>query len=774
MKTTLRVLFLFIWVNIYSQVQIPEDVKPPSWSSQIAEEVTIKAYSLPAINLKALTDEDEINDNDKSKPWRFGVEQYVDHDITQKGKWTTLENGDRIWRMSYKSEGAYTLNFVFDRFKLPIGAKLYVYSDDKTDLLRPFTHHNNNAEEVLGTWTVNGNKAWLEYYEPANATGDLKLTLGSVVHGYRTAESFQQKALGDSGDCNHDVDCDITPAGADPFGVNALKENVKTSAGMLLTGNTSFCSGALVNNTNNDGTPYFLTANHCGGGEGTWSFRFNWRSPNPSCGTTANSSNGSFDQTVSGAILRASSSESDMELVEITDPTFFNTNNNLVWAGWNRSTTATPALNFGVHHPSGDIQKVCRDDQGATRQTTDFNGNPTAQMWRIADWDLGVTEGGSSGSPLFNEAGKVIGMLSAGSAACAGTNDNGGFDIYGRFGVGWDFGNSASSRLQDWLDPAGTNPEEIDQFPPLETFDYDARVSLGSSVDPEICNEDFAPEISIINSGQITLTSATVTYSLDGAPVTTINWTGSLANNESAVEVIPPYSNLSPGAHAFVVTISDPNGNTDQNTGNDVFTYNFNVSPLYATATVIFNVTTDDFATETTWELVNSGGTVVDSGPATAYSDFTTYQETIAIPTFDECYTFTIFDSYGDGICCAYGAGTYDLQDDTGTIIITGGEFGSEESIQFQVADPLSVDEAGLENALTIYPNPTSDILNIKLGNVQDAKFSITNLLGQSITSGVLNANDVNTLDLSSRASGVYFITINSGDSSLTKKIVKQ
>ncbi|MGH1388512.1 MAG: T9SS type A sorting domain-containing protein, partial [Kordia sp.] len=73
----------------------------------------------------------------------------------------------------------------------------------------------------------------------------------------------------------------------------------------------------------------------------------------------------------------------------------------LVWAGWNRSTTAVPSLNVGVHHPSGDIQKVCVDIQGASRTTTAFNGEANAEMWRIADWDLGVTEPGSSGSPLF-------------------------------------------------------------------------------------------------------------------------------------------------------------------------------------------------------------------------------------------------------------------------------------------------------------------------------------------------------------------------------------
>tara|TARA_Y100000815_G_scaffold180124_1_gene164103 strand:+ start:701 stop:2125 length:1425 start_codon:yes stop_codon:yes gene_type:complete len=474
MKFKLLFTFLFTCAFGFSQV-IPDEVKPPSWN--LEELPNVKPHKLASFNLKKLQEEDKINDKDKSKPWRFGHDIYVDHDFNEVGKWTTLDNGDRIWRMSYTSEGALTLNFMFDIFKIPEGAKLYVYNDEKTDLLRPFTHHNNNPEEVLGTWFVEGNKAWIEYYEPANAVGMAKLTVGSVVHGYRTAETYQ-KNLGDSGDCNHDVDCDITPT-SDPFEINTRKEEVKKAAGMLLTGGFSFCSGTLVNNTNNDGTPYFLTANHCGGGEGSWAFRFNWRSPNPSCGTTANSTNGAFNQTVSGAILRAASDESDMELVEITDPTFFNNNPDVVWAGWNRSTTQLPSVNFGVHHPSGDIQKTCRDDDGATRITTGFNGNGAAKMWRIADWDLGVTEGGSSGSGLFNENGHLIGMLSGGSAACAGINDNGGFDIYGRFGVAWDFGSSTSSRLKEWLDPSDSGVIELGIYPALETYDIDARVTAG-------------------------------------------------------------------------------------------------------------------------------------------------------------------------------------------------------------------------------------------------------------------------------------------------------
>lgn len=771
MKRLLLLSLLTFSVTLFAQ--IPIEIQPPSWKNTVQKSNQIKPFKLPAIDLVQLKKEDVINDTDKSKPWRFGKDQYVDHDINDVGVWETLSNGDKIWRMSYKSEGAYSLNFMFQRFKIPVGAKLYVYSNDRKDLLRPFTHHNNNPEEVLGTWLVEGNHAWLEYHQPANVKGEVKLTLGSVIHGYRTADSYQ-KALGDSGACNQDVDCDITPSGSDTYGIDTVKENVKKSAGMLVSGGNGFCSGALVNNTNNDGTPYFLTANHCGNSVGSWAFRFNWRSPNPSCSTTASSPNGSFDQTVSGAILRMNSDESDTELVEITDTSFFNGNPDVVFAGWNRSKTTVPVINFGIHHPSGDIQKVCREDDGAYRANVNFSPNPQTKMWYIDQWELGVTEPGSSGSPLFNELGQIIGVLSGGSAACSGTSNNGGFDYYGRFGVAWDFGSSASSRLQDWLDPAGTNPDTLDQFPALQTYAYDARVNLGNSVSSEICGEPFSPSITISNSGTETLTSATIEYNLDGTTTTTYNWTGSIAQGESDVITIPSYSNISSGSHTFTVSVSNPNGNTDENSANDNYVFNFTVSPAYNTATVIFNILTDDFAYETTWELTDSSGTLVESGPNTTYSDFTNYEEIITIPNSEECYTFTIFDSANDGICCGFGIGDYNLEDDMGNVIIAGADFGTSESVTFNVSAALSNDDFNLESLITVYPNPASSDLNIKLGEVDNASYSIINLLGQTIYNGKLNSNTINRVHIDNAAKGIYLLNVTSNNITHTQKFIKE
>ncbi|WP_179375658.1 T9SS type A sorting domain-containing protein [Winogradskyella wichelsiae] len=774
MKLKLLFTLLMAYCVGFAQ-QIPNDIKPPSWTTAKAKTKTTELvpFRLPSFDLEKLQKEDEINDKDKSIPWRFGHDIYVDHNFNDVGEWTTLDNGDRIWRMSYTSKGAYTLNFMFDVFQIPEGAKLYVYNNEKTDLLRPFTYHNNNAEEVLGTWLVEGDQAWIEYYQPANVAGEAKITVGSVIHGYRTADSFQ-KALGDSGNCNQDVDCDIAPA-SDPYNIDTVKDNVKKAVGMLVTNGSGFCSGTLVNNTNNDGTPYFLTANHCGGGEGSWAFRFNWRSPNPVCATTASSSNGSYDQTVSGATLRANSSQSDVELVEITDASFFANNPDVVWAGWNNSKTTTPNLNFGIHHPSGDIQKVSRDDDGATRTSTTFNGNSNAQMWQINDWDLGVTEGGSSGSGLFNETGHLIGMLSGGSAACSGTTDNGGFDIYGRFGVAWDYGSTSSTRVKDWLDPSNSGVEILDQYPALVTYDLDATVNAGSGNSSNICDEDFSPDVTLENAGLLTLTSADITYYLDDETSIIINWTGNLLAGESAIVAIPAYSNLAAGSHVFSISVSNPNGIQDDNTINDTFGYSFTVASAYTTSTLTLDILTDQYGDETSWELLDSSGATVSNGPLIDYDSSTGNQEIITITNFNECYTFTIYDEYGDGICCTYGSGSYSLTDENGNTIISGGEFGSSESVTFRIEDPLSINEFNLNNLISLYPNPTTNILNVDLTNLnEDVDYQIFNTLGQSIQKGNLDSNNSNVLNLSSYQSGMYFIKLSTASGSMTQKLIKK
>src|SRR5690606_10985800 len=122
------------------------------------------------------------------------------------------------------------------------------------------------------------------------------------------------------------------------------------SVAMMVVGGSGLCTGQLINNCAEDGTPYFLTANHClGGSTNNWVFRFNWESP--SCNQNQN---GPTNQSVTGATLKANSAGSDVALLQLnsTPPAGYN----VYYSGWDRSGTASTS-NVGIHHPSGDIKK---------------------------------------------------------------------------------------------------------------------------------------------------------------------------------------------------------------------------------------------------------------------------------------------------------------------------------------------------------------------------------------------------------------------------------
>ena len=458
----LRLLALISLFNF--GIAIAQITNEPPVSNKLFLKKAVPVIEMPSFDLKKLQDEDAINDR-QIKPYRFGHQFEVDLGIDNSGSWEKLPNGDRIWRVSILSKGAITLNFIFDHYNLAEGATVHLYDDHKKFVLGAYTSKMNNENNSLGTWIADGEKITIELYEPENVKGKSKLHIGQVVHGYRSVSNYQSylKSLNQSGPCNLDINCDV---GSD---FNGIKEKVKKGVALILNNGSDWCTGTLINNTRNDKAPYLLTANHCRGGEANWTFRFNWISTNTVCASTENSiDNGpsNYFQTTSGATVLAQNDKTDFELVEITgglDDAW-----DLEWVGWDR-TGGTPDFTVGIHHPSGDIMKVCRDNNAPEKTLINFE-NPQTEMWRIIGggsslgWDLGVTERGSSGSALFDPNGRIIGQLAGGFAACSGTDDNGTEDWYGRFDISWSFGNSDNTRLSNWLDPVNTGQLQLNML----------------------------------------------------------------------------------------------------------------------------------------------------------------------------------------------------------------------------------------------------------------------------------------------------------------------
>jgi lysyl endopeptidase len=420
--------------------------------------------------------------------------------------------------------------------------------------------------------------------------------------------------------------------------------------------------------------------------------------------------------------------------------------------------------------------KICRDDDSPSKEA-----NAGAQTWEILGgsgqgWELGVTEPGSSGSPLFDDQGRIIGQLYGGAAACSGTNDNNAFDYYGRLGVAWDTGSSATTRLEDWLDPQGSNPVVLNSFPALEILDLDAAVSVDI---PEVsCGETIiSPTISLTNFGLNDITTAVITWQIDNGTISTINFNGALSQNQTESFVLDPID-LTEGDYTFNVILVSVNGTEDQNESNNNIATDFSVggsSDQYATLQVVLELLTDDYAEETSWEFREVGGAVLYSDSYNEGSDDnTTFIETFNVE-LDNCYEFELFDSYGDGICCQYGEGEYSLSTSDGEVIFEGAEFTDSELTQMSIGGELSINDASLAS-ISLYPNPATSEITLSIGNTNDSSsYSLYNTFGQLLDQGVVSQNK-EVISVSGYTTGIYFIVVKNTVTSIesTLRFIKQ
>lgn len=436
-------LLICIWITGLAFAQVTNQGSPLSWS------LTQLSSPQPEILPTVVPGESFTNQIKDNQPYRFGQEIEVSFHPNTHGTWDDLGHG-KIWRLLVISPNAVSLNFIFSDFFIPEGGHLYIYNNDKTDLLGAYTSEQNRPEGLLGTWPVSGDQVWIEYYEPKSQAGKGQLHIQKVVHGFYqiTGDSLETRGYNDSSSCNYDVNCDIG------YDFSNQKEYLKRSVALFIVGG-SVCTGTLINNVENNQAPYFITANHCDDGNpGTWAFRFNWHRDNPICGTPGTSTNPSYHQTISGATKLMSNPKTDVMLLRIQGNLPYNWN--LYWAGWNRSSEEVSEFTVSIHHPSGDVMKICRDNEAPIKLDAPFNNHPEVSFWKIENWEYGLTENGSSGAALFDSHGRIIGQLAGGMSQCVNGSYNGLSDYYGRFDVSWDYGDTPETRLSDWLDPFNT------------------------------------------------------------------------------------------------------------------------------------------------------------------------------------------------------------------------------------------------------------------------------------------------------------------------------
>jgi lysyl endopeptidase len=525
----------------------------------------INFIEMPAFDLNQALADDSVN-NLKGRSYRFGYDHLVDYTLNNSGTWTQLESGDYMWTLGIRSAGAMGMSVSFANVHLPQGCKLYVMNSDHTEFHGAFDEtFASDDTRMMATEQLGGESIVIELFVPENLRNLVSLDLYRVTHAYRDMLDMA-RSFGQAGNCENNARC---PA-------YAAHDNQIRSVVCLVNGG-EFCSGALINNTCNDGKAFVLTANHCGTTPGGWTFRFNWEAPgcpNPGSSPSSNS--------ITGGTFRAAWDGSDFFLCEITAagaPATLATFN-VYYAGWDRNTTA--ATNpFGIHHPSGDIKKFSQSTGTATAISINFNTNPSTAMWQTPTWTDGVTEPGSSGSPLFNSSGQIIGQLGGGPSDCTCENNAGcGFDYYGRLSVSWAGNATNSTRLSNWLDPAAcaTGATTLNGYDPnTPSLTYDAQLQSITSPNGTLCTGPYTPVVVIKNNGTTTLTSMTINFQIDGGAATGVPWSGSLLSGASTNFNMTGIT-IAAGAHTYAATIvaGSLNGaNADLNTANNALTSNY-------------------------------------------------------------------------------------------------------------------------------------------------------------------------------------------------------
>ena len=403
---------------------------------------------------------------------RYAIPHKVKVTPATHGLWERLDSRTMRWSLRVRSQNAISLNLGFAAWQLPNSGSMTVSATDLSMAIRPFTAEDNKEHGQLWTPAVQGDELLIQILVSPRDQQEINknIELSSINVGYR---GFYEQGVDRSGSCNFDVVCEEGDLWWDEIPCVAV----------ISTGGSTFCTGFMVNNTSQDRTPYFMTANHCGVNSGSapslvtyWNYQNSYCRV-PGSGDSGGAGDGQLNQFNTGATHLTSGSASDYTLVVM------NNSPDDAWevsyCGWDATGDDSPEA-IGIHQPNTDEKRISFEFEPTT--TTAYLGEAIpgdGSHVRIEDWDLGTTEPGSSGSPVFNTSHQVIGQLHGGYASCTSQTS----DWYGKFSV------SFSAGLDAHLDSAGSGALTINTMPgtgmSVNPGDEVVHVCTSPCVDPD-------------------------------------------------------------------------------------------------------------------------------------------------------------------------------------------------------------------------------------------------------------------------------------------------
>ncbi|MDZ7634944.1 MAG: trypsin-like peptidase domain-containing protein [Bacteroidales bacterium] len=374
----------------------------------------------------------------KDQPYQFAIPVQVSLTPENAGFIVTRGN-ETIWVMPVSSKGALSLNLILSPFNLPEGAYIYVYDQGNKVVRGAYTRESGTNTLTMPLLPVPGEKIVLECHFPGRSIPRGSIGVKQVAHdfaGFFGLEGIKDLYFGRSGDCEVDINCSTNP--------NYLR--AARSVVRLLVAGSELCTGVLVNNTGSEYKAYVLTANHCidtATQAANTIFVFNYQSPWCDGPDLTNM------HSLAGSLLRAENPDIDFTLVELNQ--FPSLVYRPYFAGWDITPTV-PSNTYTLHHPEGDVMKISIDDNAPISTSYPLPGYVSNSFWRVLRWEMGATEPGSSGGPLFDSNGRLRGTLTGGGATCIEPIN----DYYAKLSRMFNITSITSSSLKPWLDPMAT------------------------------------------------------------------------------------------------------------------------------------------------------------------------------------------------------------------------------------------------------------------------------------------------------------------------------
>lgn len=429
--------------------QIPQGGQPIEIRSIKEIESDFVWYKAPLVQNEKYSRQQAADSENYLKPLHFAHSFYVALNPENSGTWVTQDNY-KIWKLGIESTDAYSINLILKKFLLPPGSRLFIYNPDQSEIIGAFTENSNTESGILPTQPVSGDKLIVQYEELIGSSFRGQFEISKISHdfvGVTLKSSDPRRPMKRTSEpCEVNINCDK----------GTIASVIKNSVCRIFIDGEDLCTGVLLNNTSNNSKPYVLTAEHCivNSYKAQVSlFLFNYESPY--CGSI----DGDNTHSISGSTLKANFDSLDFSLVELSvpPPNYYRP----YYAGWDASGYVA-SNTFTVHHPMGDIKKISIDNDSPVSGTYSKDYISLA-FWKVKRWEVGTTEHGSSGGPLFNQNNQVIGSLTGGNANCIDPTS----DFFEKFSKSWSYKSASSKQLKYWLDPGNTGLTKLDGYNPF-------------------------------------------------------------------------------------------------------------------------------------------------------------------------------------------------------------------------------------------------------------------------------------------------------------------